>query len=104
MSSERNFSLYRDFSDLHSRVLLDIQDRIVVLERELHKKDERDTDKDTRQGSNRLISRRRDEFEARSDGDRRPRRVILNEIRERLVEYGLPVLFDSGDSPLTVRL
>jgi hypothetical protein len=39
-SSESNFSLYRSFSYLHSRILLDLQDEIRSLEEELDQFDE----------------------------------------------------------------
>jgi hypothetical protein len=84
-SSEANFSLYRSFSYLHSRVLLDLQDEITSLEKEL---DEIDVD-DEIDEPNRLRSRELDEFRAKGESDRRNRRVILREIKDKLMEYGM---------------
>jgi hypothetical protein len=80
-SSEANFSLYRSFSYLHSRVLLDLQDEITALEAELDDIDWRDHDED----EDRLKSR---DFDVRQPDDTRNRRVILREIKAKLMEYG----------------
>ena len=85
MSSEQSFSLYRGFGYLHSRVLLDLQDRIAALERELDTKDKMDVENGE---SFRLESRERDVRQLCDDGNR-PRERILSDIRERLVEYGM---------------
>ncbi|MCJ1387137.1 hypothetical protein MMC17_010266, partial [Xylographa soralifera] len=82
LSSEQNFSLYRGFSYLHSRVLLGLQDRIVALERELDKKDHMDVLNGL---GDRLCSRARDECE--TDINERSRGKILDDIRELLEEY-----------------
>ncbi len=83
LSSEQNFSIYRGFSYLHARVLLGLQDQLVVLERELDKKDLLDE----RNGLvERLHSRVRDE---REDMDDRSRSKILDDIRLKLGEYGM---------------
>jgi hypothetical protein len=85
-SSEANFALYRSFSYLHSRVLLDLQDEITSLEKEL---DEIDID-DEMDEPNRLRSRELDEIRAaEDDSNQRSRRVILREIRTKLMEYGM---------------
>lgn len=89
-SSEANFALYRSFSYLHSRVLLDLQDEITSLERELDEIDWDDFDEDP----NRLRSREIDVDTADSGENSRTRRVILKEIREKLMEYGK--CFDNG--------
>lgn len=83
-SSEANFSLYRSFSYLHSRVLLDLQDEITSLERELDDIDEDDECDDP----DRLRSRELDEDRARNEGGRRNRRIVLKEIKGKLMEYG----------------
>lgn len=83
-ASEANFSLYRSFSYLHSRVLLDLQDEITSLEREL---DEIDLD-DSEVDPDRLRSRELDVDRAADEGTLRNRRVILREIKEKLIEYG----------------
>lgn len=80
-SSEANFSLYRSFSYLHSRLLLDLQDEITCLEKEL---DDVDWDDD---GDDRLRSREIDVQKAEGDGDSRNRRQILAEIKTKLMEY-----------------
>jgi hypothetical protein len=83
-SSEANFSLYRSFSYLHSRVLLDLQDEITSLEKELDEIDEIDEE----DYPERLQSREIDMERAASEGDARNRRVILREIKAKLMEYG----------------
>jgi hypothetical protein len=75
---------------LHSRVLLDLQDEITSLERELDEIDWDDFDEDP----NRLRSREIDVDTADSGENSRTRRVILKEIREKLMEYGM--CFDNG--------
>ncbi|KAF1948217.1 hypothetical protein CC80DRAFT_556530 [Byssothecium circinans] len=82
-SSEANFSLYRSFSYLHSRILLDLQDELRELEREL---DDIDWD-DFEDNPNRLKSRETDVNKAATEGDARNRRVILREIKDKLMEY-----------------
>ncbi|KAF2177833.1 hypothetical protein K469DRAFT_601520 [Zopfia rhizophila CBS 207.26] len=82
-SSEANFSLYRSFSYLHSRLLLDMQDEITTLEKEL---DEIDWD-DSDENADRLRSREIDVQLAEGEGEKRNRRVILREIKEKLMEY-----------------
>jgi hypothetical protein len=83
-SSEANFALYRSFSYLHSRVLLDLQDEITTLEREL---DDIDLD-DADEHPDRLRSRELDVDRAANEGASRNRRVILREIKDKLMEYG----------------
>ncbi|KAF2252397.1 hypothetical protein BU26DRAFT_256403 [Trematosphaeria pertusa] len=82
-SSEANFSLYRSFSYLHSRVLLDLQDEITTLEKELDEIDWDDFDDEP----DRLRSRDIDVAKASQDGNARNRRVILREIKDKLMEY-----------------
>ncbi|KAF2658094.1 hypothetical protein K491DRAFT_625354 [Lophiostoma macrostomum CBS 122681] len=82
-ASEANFSLYRSFSYLHSRLLLDLQDEITALEKELDDIDWDDFDEDPE----RLKSREHDMSRAAGEGDARNRRVILREIRTKLMEY-----------------
>ncbi|MCJ1393265.1 hypothetical protein MMC18_006137 [Xylographa bjoerkii] len=76
--------MYRGFGYLHSRVLLDLQDRIVALERELDKKDKMDFQNGL---VDRLCSRAQDEDETEPDSDARPRVEILDDIRKLLEEY-----------------
>lgn len=82
-ASESNFSLYRSFTYLHSRVLLDLQDEITTLERELDDIDWDDFDEEPE----RLRSREIDVAKAQDEGDTRNRRVILREIKAKLMEY-----------------
>ncbi|KAF2714167.1 hypothetical protein K504DRAFT_498936 [Pleomassaria siparia CBS 279.74] len=82
-ASEANFGLYRSFSYLHSRILLDLQDEITCLEKEL---DELDWD-DSSENPNRLRSREADVAEAENEPGQRNRRVLLGEIRIKLMEY-----------------
>jgi len=101
-SSLPNFSLYRGFSYLHSRVLLDLQDEIASLEEEIDAIDSADM-----QTGNEMVlqSRTRDvylnkkDLESRTrithlnkeqvqEGHPRSRRQVLSEIREKLAEYG----------------
>lgn len=83
-ASEPNFSLYRSFSYLHSRVLLDLQDQITCLEKELDEIDWEDHDED----ADRLKSRDYDTQQPDGEGEPRTRRVILREIQSKLLEYG----------------
>jgi hypothetical protein len=77
--------LYRGFSYLHSRVLLDLQDELACLERELDRADL--IDENNGHGT-RLRCRERDERDARKSGLERTRRDILLDIRHKLCEYG----------------
>ena len=67
---------------MHSRLLLDLQDEITCLEKELD-----DVDWDD-EGDDRLRSREIDVQKAEGDGDSRNRRQILAEIKTKLMEYG----------------
>ncbi|KAF1844080.1 uncharacterized protein K460DRAFT_317227 [Cucurbitaria berberidis CBS 394.84] len=82
-SSDANFSLYRSFSYLHSRVLLDLQDEITSLEKELDEIDWNDFDEEP----DRLKSREIDIDRADGEETTRNRRLILREIREKLIAY-----------------
>jgi len=85
LASEGNFSLYRGFSYLHSRVLLELQDDIAALEREL---DNLDTvDDETATGKRRLKNRQFDTRQSRGDDGFRLRREILSDLRIKLLEY-----------------
>jgi hypothetical protein len=82
-ASDTNFALYRSFSYLHSRVLLDLQDEITSLEKELDEIDLEDSLEDAR----RLKSRDYDVRQPDGEGAPRTRRVILREIKAKLLEY-----------------
>jgi len=84
LSSECNFSLYRGFGYLHSRVLLGLQDDIVILERELEELDNEDAlSADDRR---RLENREFDVNRERND-ILRSRQDILAEIQSKLIAY-----------------
>lgn len=87
-SSEANFSLYRSFSYLHSRVLLDLQDEITSLEKELDDIDWDDFDEEP----SRLQSRQFDNSQPDGEGAPRSRRIILRDIKAKLMEYGTYIL------------
>ena len=70
---------------MHSRVLLDLQDEITSLEKELDEVDWDDFDEEP----DRLRSREIDMDRSDGENDTRNRRVILREIREKLMEYGM---------------
>lgn len=83
-SSTPNFSLYRGFRYLHTRVLLDLQDEVATLERELDEFDRAD-----KKGHQRTLrSRAFDIREAKKQPDTRTRRDVLRDIRKKLIEYG----------------
>jgi hypothetical protein len=96
-SSESNFALYRGFSYLHSRVLLDLQDELTGLERELDEIDIYEEDE------SRLTCRENDVREGArelQDGSlaasgMRSRRQVMTEIKQKLFEYGR-VLFSQN--------
>lgn len=86
LSSEDSFSIYRGFNYLHARVLLGLQDQVAVLEKELDDKDRFD---EKNGFERRLQSRARDERDSCRNGETRSRDQILDDIRRKLVEYGL---------------
>lgn len=96
-SSDRNFMQYRSFGYLHSRVLLILQYDIERLETEL---DELDSfDKLSPDGdADKLCCRDRDEFEhsmehiesrAFKAKFKRTRPQVLQELKAKLIEYGM---------------
>lgn len=95
-ASDTNFALYRSFGYLHSRVLLDLQDEITLLEGELDEIDLKDSFEDQR----RLRSRDYDVSQPDGEGAPRSRRVILREIKTKLIEYGMhtPTINTETDS------
>lgn len=84
LSSEKSFSVYRGFDYLHARVVLNLQDQIASLERELDGKDQIDQQNNM---IKQLKSRARDIRS--SQGEERSREHILDEIRQRLIHYGI---------------
>jgi len=86
--SEPNFSLYRSFNYVHSRTLLDLQASIVNLETELDREDALDA----ANGLHCLLESRAEDVKHERDPaeERRPRHVIMAELRKKLLEYGMP--------------
>lgn len=81
-TSDPNFGLYRSYSYLHSRILLDLQDEITELEKELDEKDWDDVDEDPNRPKYRVVPQHTD------DNGTRTRRTVLREIKTKLMEYG----------------
>jgi hypothetical protein len=76
LSTEPSWSIYRGFSYLHSRVILELQDEIRYLEKKLT--DTEDLDLENGDGKR---SRPR-------NNDRMQAKQLINTIREKLVHYG----------------
>lgn len=85
LSSDRGFSIYRGFDYLHARVILNLQDQIVSLERELDMKDSLDQKNNL---TSLLKSRARDARSSSDNGEERSRQQILEDIRKSIVNYG----------------
>jgi hypothetical protein len=84
-ASDANFGLYRSYSYLHSRILLDYQDELTSLETELDELDwEAHSENPARLRTNDFD---RDE-DAAGDQPVRTRRAVLREIKTKLMEYG----------------
>lgn len=77
-ASDANFGLYRSYSYLHSRILLDYQSEITELEEKLDNIDWDEVDEDED----------RPRFRAGDDESTQTRREILREIKTKLMEYG----------------
>ncbi|KAH7030464.1 hypothetical protein B0J12DRAFT_316977 [Macrophomina phaseolina] len=85
-ASEQNFMLYRGFSYVHARLLLDLQAIISSLERELRKMDE--CDNESEDGQRHLSCTERDMRTHEKVKDKqRTRRQVLDELRERVSQY-----------------
>ncbi|KAJ4319369.1 hypothetical protein N0V94_003959 [Neodidymelliopsis sp. IMI 364377] len=82
-ASDPNFGLYRSYSYLHSRILLDLQSEITELEDELDHIDWDENDEDEDRPKCRATEAAEGEAE-----DARTRRVVLREIKAKLMEYG----------------
>ncbi|RYN59892.1 hypothetical protein AA0118_g461 [Alternaria tenuissima] len=80
-SSESSWSIYRGFSYLHARVILDLQDELRCLEEDLEEIDLEN------EGENRLRSRKDDLKYAKEKGVVSPRACILDNIRSKLISY-----------------
>ncbi|KAL9094999.1 MAG: hypothetical protein Q9165_002601 [Trypethelium subeluteriae] len=84
LSSDQNFTLYRGFNYLHSRVLLHLQEEVSSLEREL---DELDKEDEEDGNHDRLKNLELDRATAQAEREERPRHVIVGEIKNKLLEY-----------------
>lgn len=71
--------MYRGFSYLHSRILLDLQDELTELEKELEDCDWDDLDEDNDRPRLRLVT---------EEPNLRTRATVLREIKVKLLEYG----------------
>jgi hypothetical protein len=95
-----DFSVYRGFHYLHARVLLELQDEVAVLERELDYRDREDIE-GNRARQRTLRSRAMDTREAKKQQGARTRRDILKDIRTKLSDYGklnhIPIISRPGD-------
>ena len=90
LSSEPNFSLYRGFSYLYSRVLLNLQDEIAALERQL--KDFEEIQK-ANGLEKRLESRAADVRGSRNETGKKNKSTILSELQSKLMIYGMFVQY-----------
>ena len=85
-SSEPNWSIYRGFNYLHSRVILELQDELRCLEKGLTDMDMLDS----KNGNEKpLRSRSGDLVQAKRAKTASKRAHIINEIRCKLVNYGI---------------
>ena len=84
-SSEPSFSIYRSFSYLHSRVLLQLQDELRSLEDNLEKLDGRDSSREERGDC--VTSREADLMQAKRDRKPSERANLLTQICDRLQRY-----------------
>lgn len=87
-SSESSWSIYRGFSYLHARVILNVQEEIRLLEAQLEKLDMIHSCDDVTK--KRLRSRRDDLEQGKADGEEgdSKRNTLLNKIRDKLLSYG----------------
>lgn len=85
-SSESSWAIYRGFSYLHSRVILELQDELRCLEKRLTESDEMDLENGN---GKRLRSRNSDILQARRENTESVRAKLITTIRDKLVNYGL---------------
>jgi hypothetical protein len=84
-SSESSWSIYRGFNYLHARVILEMQDELRCLEDNLKDMDEMDLENGD---GIRLMSRKDDLQQARSENKESARAKLIEKIRHKLVSYG----------------
>lgn len=82
-SSEPSWSIYRAFNYLHSRVILDLQDELRVLEEDLEELDLEN------EGENRFRSRKDDLQHAKCTKTTSVRAQLIDTIRGKLLNYGI---------------
>ncbi|KAF2734548.1 hypothetical protein EJ04DRAFT_493232 [Polyplosphaeria fusca] len=83
-SSESGFSIYRGFSYLHSRVILELQDELRYLEDNLSYLDRHDFNNGRHKC---LMSREYDLRQAKRDNISSKRATLISQIRDKLVNY-----------------
>jgi hypothetical protein len=84
-SSDFSWSIYRGFSYLHSRVILELQDELRCLEKQLTDADEMDYENGD---GKRLRSRDSDLHFAQREKTESIRAQLISTIRDKLVNYG----------------
>ena len=94
LNSDECFPVHRRFGSLSSRLLLHKQDEIRELEDELQSLDEHDAT--TPQGRRRLKSRSLDD----DINDRR--KVLLQKVEKRLLEYGMTAAYHQTTESYTI--
>ena len=82
-ASESGWSIYCSFNYLHSRVILDLQDELRLLEENLEEIDQDNSQK------KRVGSRKDDIMHWRREKEESPRANIIETIRRKLVSYGM---------------
>jgi hypothetical protein len=81
-ASEPSWSIYRGFSYLHSRVILDLQDELRCLEESLEEIDI------INEGQSRVRSRKDDLTHALREGIESPRAKLMERLHGKLMKYG----------------
>jgi hypothetical protein len=86
-SSEPSFSIYRSFDYLHSRVILNMQDELRVLEKRLERLDNEDSNSLSEDTNKCVRSRDSDDRRARTEGKPSQRAALLSDICDKLCRY-----------------
>lgn len=84
LDSDENFTIFRRFGFLHTRLLLQKQDELRIMEGELEREDEND-----RRNNPELLQCRRDDAAYSRDDGRETRTELLNRIKTTLMDYGI---------------
>jgi hypothetical protein len=85
-SSESSWSIYRGFTYLHARVILQLQDELRCLEKKLTDLDEMDLENGD---GARLMSRKDELQQARREETQSVREGLISTIQHKLVTYGI---------------